>query len=188
MIDPDKLPEIGDVLKGRVVGFRNGDVVLAIGRGLLALMAKSDLVWLRRPAVGIKLKNGTELDVVVKAVSPSASRGAPYILVGHLRTDERPWDRARRRHPIGRRERRKVVESVPGGAIVAFESNFWAWLDDAERSSTEPERVPDRFRGEDGFDVVVHSFDHEKRRIRVRHPMGRPGPDAAGEEAEITSP
>lgn len=171
-----QLPRKGDVFRAAVQKITRRNVILRLSNGLPCLMDASYLVWLTRPTVKIRLKKGSELDVEVKVVSPGRRPGRPYIYVGHRHTDERPWDRAQRRHGVGRRECCNLVEFVPGGAIVAFGSGFWGWLPDAEVTWGRPTKALDAYRRGEEIEVAVHSHDHAKHRIIVSPRLTQPRP------------
>lgn len=182
-------PKEGDLLRAVVQQITRRNVVLRLGNGLRCLMDPSYLIWLKRPTVNIKLKKGTEIDVEVKTISDRARLAQPYIYVGHLHTDERPWYKAQGRHAVGRRERCTVIEFVPGNAIVEFKSKFWGWLPDAEVTWGKPTKAFDTFRRREEIEVVVQSHDQAKRRILVSTRMTRPestGSDAHPIAASVT--
>ncbi|HYH67260.1 MAG TPA: S1 RNA-binding domain-containing protein [Urbifossiella sp.] len=153
-----------------------GDIAFDLGHGLIAHMPRSYLIWLRRPTVNLRLVRGKTVDLEIKVVNAKKGRGRPHILVGHRHTDERPWGEAQHIHPVGSRSPAKVLEFVPSGAIVDLGSGFWGWLPHGELSWIESLHALDTLRRGDVFDVVVHSFDQDKRRILVSRRRTEPQP------------
>lgn len=188
MLDASRLPDPGTTLTGRVKRFTNQWVVFRIGKRLHGLMHKSYLAWLKRPAVGVELKVGDHIELVVKEVRhPKKSKG-PVVYVGHLHTKETPWAEAATTHPVESRSICKVIAFVPGSALVEFQSGFWAWLPDAEVSWTARAKALDVLRLGAEVEVVVVAHDAERHRIQVSRRRAEAKPGAAeGEDLPPTS-
>jgi len=171
MNDGVPIPEVGVTLRGRVTRFLTHGAILDIGKGLKGFLHGSQVSWLnKRAKIDEVLKLGDELDVVVLEVERSKSSKAVFISLGHLQIQVNPWKDVAEKHPVGSRVKAKVVDFLPFGAIVEFQSGFRALVHDSEVSWTAKKpKATDFLRLGEEIEVVVLLVDKDKRRIQVSY-------------------
>src|SRR5262245_29745801 len=132
------IPEVGAVVRGRVVRFFEHSALLDIGNGVKVVLPAGQVSWLnRRPNASEILRIGDELHVVVLGVQQSKKTKTYFFTLGHRQTQANPWEGAGEKHPVGSRAKARVVEFVQFGATVEFESGFRALVPNSEVSWTE---------------------------------------------------
>ncbi|MFA7172956.1 MAG: S1 RNA-binding domain-containing protein [Kiritimatiellia bacterium] len=171
------VPEIGAVIKGRVIRFLEQGALLDIGNGLKGLLHGSQVSWLnKRTKINEFLKIGEELDVIVLKVERS-KRSRLFISLSRLKVQENPWETVEATHPVGSRTRSKVVDLLPFGATVEFPTGFRALVHDTEVSWTDRKpKAHDFLRVGDEIDVVIQLIDKKKRRIHASYRQTLPNP------------
>ncbi len=164
------IPEVGAIVRGRVIRFLEHGALLDIGNGLKGLLHGSHVSWLNKRAKANEvLEIGEELDVVVSEVKRS-KRQRVFVSLSRLPTQENPWETADEKHPVGSRTRAKVVDFLPFGATVEFPTGFHALVHDSEVAWTERKpKARDFLRVGDEIEVLIQLVDKTRRRIHASY-------------------
>ena len=164
------IPEVGAIVRGRVIRFLKHGAFLDIGNGLNGFLHGTQVSWLNKRAKANEiLRIGEELDVVVSEVKHS-KRQRLFISLTRLPIQENPWESAEEKHPVGSRTKAKVVDFLPFGASVELPTGFRALVHDSEVSWTERKpKALDFLRVGEEIEVVIQLVDTTKRRIHASY-------------------
>lgn len=171
MIDESLMPEIGSVVRGRVLKFMDQGAQIEIGNNLNGLLPNS-LVSRKSKRINIHeiLKIGDEIDLEVLDVRRSKTSDYVFITLSHSSIQKNPWETISDVHSIGSIYKTKIIDILQFGAIVLFESGFTGLVHTSEISWTDTKAdVQDYFQLNDYINVVITSIDKEKQKIKVSY-------------------
>ncbi len=163
-------PEVGTVLTGRIVSFRDGAAMMDIGYRSKALLTPNELCWkdeLRPIEEHVALDD--VLEVVVTKVKPK-SDGWAFVKVSYRKTKPNPWHTAADEHPIGSRAKGTVEHFINFGAIIKLKSGFRALVHNAQLSWLDPKaKASSMFQIGQEIEVIIQLVDMDKRRIHASY-------------------
>ncbi|MBM3983262.1 MAG: 30S ribosomal protein S1 [Planctomycetes bacterium] len=172
------LPEVGSLVRGRVVRLTERGAMIELTSGLKGLIHCSLVSWTERRAdVRDTFKLGDEAEAVVVEVKRSKKTGNVFMTLGYRQLHANPWAGVTAAHPVGSRAAARVVEFLTIGAIIQFESGFRGLVHNNEVSWTERKpRAIDFLRVGQFIEVVVTFTDPERRRIHASYRQTQPNP------------
>lgn len=130
-------PEVGSIVRGRVVAFVKAGVLVELGNGRRGFLRRSQLSWrTKRAKASELLRIGEFIDVAVLDVQVR-DRYHPFISLSRLPTLQNPWETIEALHPVGSRTAARVVTHRRCSVEVLFDSGFSAFVHDSEVSWTE---------------------------------------------------
>lgn len=164
----------GTKVKGRVVRIQDYGILVELVPSVVGLVHLSEISWERNGVSPNKLfKEGDEIEVVVLSVDVEKER----ISLSIKRAMPDPWECVAKLCQVGRKIKGKIVgketfglfvEVLPGAnGLVHYDEISWS---DKSSSACKLYAIGDE------VEVVITSFDAEKRRIGLSIKQARPSP------------
>ena len=165
------IPQVGATVRGRVVEFHKRGALLRLDSGHTGSLKDVRFSWLeRKPRLEEHLAPGDEIEVVVLKIRQAKRTGTAYLSFTRLPLIPNPWETVSQTHPIGSRQRCRVVEVFHGGVIVGFDSGLSGFVHHSEISWSDRKPViADLFSVGDEIDVVITEIIADQFRIRASY-------------------
>lgn len=155
----------GDVVKGKVVGFRRDGAVIEVEDGIEAYLRVEEMSWTEKVRDPKRLLSaGTIVEVKIKNLEPERRR----MDVSLRDIQENPWKSADANYPYGKKVEGTVTSVVDFGVFIRFADGIEGlmrredvdWLDPAVDLKT-------KFKKGDKVTVMVLELNREKEKIKL---------------------
>lgn len=151
-----------EIVEGKVLRFASFGAFVDV-RGFDCLAHTSDLSWDHINAPGDVLEIGKTYEFVVLALD----RETNHVSLGYKQLQQKPWDMAEEKFPVGTQITGRVARLMPYGAFVELDKNIdgllhvsnysWDWIDDISKVLKVGDEV----------EVKVMAIDADRKRITL---------------------
>jgi small subunit ribosomal protein S1 len=165
---------VGSRVKGKVVSLVPYGAFVELEKGLEGLVHLSEFSWTRRPShPGEMVKVGDEVECVVLNID----RENQKLALGFRQTEENPWERFLKEHPVGSRVRGKIQHMTEYGAFVELAEGVEGLLHVQDISWTRRYNHPfECLKKGQEVEAVIVSADPENRKIGLSMKALTPDP------------
>ncbi len=155
--------EVGSVRKGVVKNITDFGAFINLG-GIDGLLHITDMSWGRISHPSELVKVGDKIDVKILSFDKESTK----VSLGLKQIDSNPWLDVDQKHPVGSKQKGKVVNVVPYGVFVELSRGIEGLVHISEISwskrVTNPAEV---FKTGDSVDVMVLNIDKEHEKISL---------------------
>ncbi len=171
--------EVGQRIKGKVVGLTPFGAFVEIEPGLEGLIHITEMSWTKRPRHPSEvLKEGEEVEAVVLRIDPEQRR----LSLGLRQTLPDPWKELPEKYPPGTVVKGKITGVTDFGVFVEIEEGIEGLVHISELDYEHIENPADRFKKGEELEVVVLGIDATDQRVSLSRKRLLPPPVPTEEE------
>ena len=173
--------EVGQRIKGKVVGLTPFGAFIEIEPGLEGLIHITEMSWTKRPRhPSDVLKDGEDVEAVVLRLDPEQRR----LSLGLRQTLPDPWKELPEKFPPGTVVKGKITGVTDFGVFVEIEDGIEGLVHISELDYEHIENPGEKFKKGDELEVVVLNIDATDQRVSLSRKRLLPPPVPTEEEAE----
>ncbi len=171
--------EVGQKVKGKVVGLTPFGAFIEIEPGLEGLVHVSEMSWTKRPRHPSEvLKEGDEVEAVVLKIDPEEKR----LSLGLRQLMPDPWKELPDKYPPGAVIKGKVTGITPFGVFVEIEPGIEGLIHISELDHQRIENPATLFKKDDEVEAVILQIDPAEQRVSLSRKRLLPPPVPTEEE------
>ncbi len=173
--------EVGQRIKGKVVGLTPFGAFVEIEPGLEGLIHITEMSWTKRPRHPSEvLKEGEEVEAVVLRIDPEQRR----LSLGLRQTLPDPWKELPEKYPPGTVVGGKITGVTDFGVFVEIEDGIEGLVHISELDYEHIDNPAERFKKGDELEVVVLNIDATDQRVSLSRKRLLPPPVPTEEEEQ----
>ncbi|WP_456409879.1 30S ribosomal protein S1 [Oceanithermus sp.] len=165
--------EVGQRIKGKVVGLTPFGAFVEIEPGLEGLIHVTEMSWTKRPRhPSDVLKEGEEVEAVVLRIDPEQRR----LSLGLRQTLPDPWKELPEKYPPGTVVKGKITGVTDFGVFVEIEDGIEGLVHISELDYEHIENPAEKFKKGEELEVVVLNIDATDQRVSLSRKRLLPPP------------
>ncbi|WP_457637485.1 30S ribosomal protein S1 [Oceanithermus sp.] len=165
--------EVGQRIKGKVVGLTPFGAFVEIEPGLEGLIHITEMSWTKRPRhPSDVLKEGEEVEAVVLRIDPEQRR----LSLGLRQTLPDPWKELPEKYPPGTVVKGKITGVTDFGVFVEIEDGIEGLVHISELDYEHIDNPAEKFKKGDELEVVVLNIDATDQRVSLSRKRLLPPP------------
>ncbi len=173
--------EVGQRIKGKVVGLTPFGAFVEIEPGLEGLIHITEMSWTKRPRHPSEvLKEGEEVEAVVLRIDPEQRR----LSLGLRQTLPDPWKELPEKYPPGTVVKGKITGVTDFGVFVEIEDGIEGLVHISELDYEHIDNPAEKFKKGDELEVVVLNIDATDQRVSLSRKRLLPPPVPTEEEEQ----
>ena len=173
--------ELGQRIKGKVVGLTPFGAFVEIEPGLEGLIHITEMSWTKRPRHPSEiLKEGEEVEAVVLRLDPEQRR----LSLGLRQTLPDPWKELPEKYPPGTVVGGKITGVTDFGVFVEIEDGIEGLVHISELDYEHIDNPAEKFKKGDELEVVVLNIDATDQRVSLSRKRLLPPPVPTEEEEQ----
>ena len=173
--------EVGQRIKGKVVGLTPFGAFVEIEPGLEGLIHITEMSWTKRPRhPSDVLKEGEEVEAVVLRIDPEQRR----LSLGLRQTLPDPWKELPEKYPPGTVVKGKITGVTDFGVFVEIEDGIEGLVHISELDYEHIDNPAERFKKGDELEVVVLNIDATDQRVSLSRKRLLPPPVPTEDEEQ----
>ena len=173
--------EVGQRIKGKVVGLTPFGAFVEIEPGLEGLIHITEMSWTKRPRHPSEvLKEGEEVEAVVLRIDPEQRR----LSLGLRQTLPDPWKELPEKYPPGTVVKGKITGVTDFGVFVEIEDGIEGLVHISELDYEHIDNPAERFKKGDELEVVVLNIDATDQRVSLSRKRLLPPPVPTEDEEQ----
>ncbi|WP_456445510.1 30S ribosomal protein S1 [Oceanithermus sp.] len=173
--------EVGQRIKGKVVGLTPFGAFIEIEPGLEGLIHITEMSWTKRPRhPSDVLKEGEEVEAVVLRIDPEQRR----LSLGLRQTLPDPWKELPEKYPPGTVVKGKITGVTDFGVFVEIEDGIEGLVHISELDYEHIENPAEKFKKGEELEVVVLNIDATDQRVSLSRKRLLPPPVPTEDEEQ----
>jgi len=173
--------EVGQRIKGKVVGLTPFGAFVEIEPGLEGLIHITEMSWTKRPRHPSEiLKEGEEVEAVVLRLDPEQRR----LSLGLRQTLPDPWKELPEKYPPGTVVKGKITGVTDFGVFVEIEDGIEGLVHISELDYEHIDNPAEKFKKGDELEVVVLNIDATDQRVSLSRKRLLPPPVPTEDEEQ----
>ncbi|WP_457631079.1 30S ribosomal protein S1 [Oceanithermus sp.] len=173
--------EVGQRIKGKVVGLTPFGAFVEIEPGLEGLIHITEMSWTKRPRHPSEvLKEGEEVEAVVLRIDPEQRR----LSLGLRQTLPDPWKELPEKYPPGTVVKGKITGVTDFGVFVEIEDGIEGLVHISELDYEHIENPAEKFKKGEELEVVVLNIDATDQRVSLSRKRLLPPPVPSEDEEQ----
>ena len=173
--------EVGQRIKGKVVGLTPFGAFIEIEPGLEGLIHITEMSWTKRPRhPSDVLKEGEEVEAVVLRIDPEQRR----LSLGLRQTLPDPWKELPEKYPPGTVVKGKITGVTDFGVFVEIEDGIEGLVHISELDYEHIDNPAEKFKKGEELEVVVLNIDATDQRVSLSRKRLLPPPVPTEDEEQ----
>ncbi|ADR35549.1 SSU ribosomal protein S1P [Oceanithermus profundus DSM 14977] len=173
--------EVGQRIKGKVVGLTPFGAFVEIEPGLEGLIHITEMSWTKRPRHPSEvLKEGEEVEAVVLRIDPEQRR----LSLGLRQTLPDPWKELPEKYPPGTVVKGKITGVTDFGVFVEIEDGIEGLVHISELDYEHIDNPAEKFKKGEELEVVVLNIDATDQRVSLSRKRLLPPPVPTEDEEQ----
>ncbi|WP_457629432.1 30S ribosomal protein S1 [Oceanithermus sp.] len=173
--------EVGQRIKGKVVGLTPFGAFVEIEPGLEGLIHITEMSWTKRPRhPSDVLKEGEEVEAVVLRIDPEQRR----LSLGLRQTLPDPWKELPEKYPPGTVVKGKITGVTDFGVFVEIEDGIEGLVHISELDYEHIDNPAEKFKKGEELEVVVLNIDATDQRVSLSRKRLLPPPVPTEDEEQ----